>query len=286
MIPKQVEALFKFIDFLNDNKKVYINDYIPLCIELKALDEKRRDLNPDENYKSKQLYDKVQSEIKEKFSPLLDNIYSPITAKLQELEIWSGDEIFTSIWNNNIGDVGDFKRNFTSEDIDVVMEYKEKYISFRGETNSNFMCLSLIIRSLDEILKELFDFFKDTNENEFSSFEAKVVEGKNLEDAIKTLIRSREENLSFSIPLASIQGSVSKNQEKLISQVVQNNYHIGDKINTGEISSKSGQIIVGKENKNEITGSDELAKKSFQWTKWLGIIAIVVTIIIAIFQMK
>lgn len=286
MIPKQVVALFKFIDYLNDNKKEYIEEYIPICTELTVLDKKRRDLKPNENYISKQLYDKVQSEIEEKFSPLLDNVYIPITDKLKELEVWSGEEDFTSIWNNNIGDVCDFKRDFTTEDIDKVMESKQKYINFRVETNSNFMCLSLVIYSLDEILKELFDFFKDTNNNEFISFESKVIEGKDLEDAIKTLVENRDEKHSISIPTAAILGSSKLVQEVINPTIVKNNIHIGDKIKTGKISNDKGQISVGKGNTNEIGGSDELAKKSFHWQKWLGIVAIVLTIIIAILQMK
>lgn len=286
MIPKQVVALFKFIDYLDDNKKEYIEKYIPICTELAVLDKKRRDLNPNENYISKQLYDKVQSEIEEKFSPLLDNIYIPITGKLKELEVWSGEEDFTSIWNNNIGDVCDFKRDFTTEDIDKVMESKQKYINFRVETNSNFMCLSLVLYSLDEILKELFDFFKDTSNNEFISFERKVIEGKNLKDAIKTLIENRDETLSISIPSIDILGSRQQVQEISNPTIVKNNIHIGDKIKTGNISNDKGQVAVGKDIVNEMGGSDELAKKSFNWQKWLGIAAIVVTIIIAILQMK
>lgn len=285
MIPKQVEALFTFIDYLDDNKKEYIEKYIPLCIELNALDKERRNLNPRDNYLSKQQYDKVQSEIEEKFSPLIDNIYSPITAKLKELEIWSGDEVFTSIWNNNIDDVCNFKRDFTSEDVDIVMKYKRKYISFREETNSNFMCLALVIHGLDEILKELFDFFKDTTENEFGSFESKVVEAKSLEEALKKLVENKEENLAISIPTSSILGNTQPNQKELNPQIVQNNYHIANKIKTGKISTKAGQVIVGQSNKIELAGSDELAKKSFHWSKWLGIIGIIVTIIIAILQM-
>ena len=93
MIPSKIQALFTFIDYLNDNKNEYIEKYIPLTNELLELDKKRRVLNPNENYRSKQLYDEVQKEIDIKFPPLINYVYEPITNKLKQLEIWTGDEI-------------------------------------------------------------------------------------------------------------------------------------------------------------------------------------------------
>jgi FtsZ-binding cell division protein ZapB len=93
MIPQKIQALFDFIDFLDANKKEYIEKYIPLCNELSELDKQRSKLKPNENYKDKQSYECIQKEIKEKFEPITDNIYKPVTNKLRELGIWSRDDV-------------------------------------------------------------------------------------------------------------------------------------------------------------------------------------------------
>lgn len=286
MIPQKIQALFDFIDFLDLRKKEFIEKYIPLCNELRELDKQRSKLNPRENYKDKQSYKNIQKKIEEKFEPIIENIYKPITNKLRELGIWSGDEVYTSIWNNNISEIEDFKRNFIPEDIELVFHYKQKYLLFRSETNNDFLCLSFVFSNLDEIFKVLFDFFKDTDENEFDSFEAKTIELKDFGEIAKSLKENIGKNIKYSIPWETI------NKEKQIPSITEkletNHYNIinmRDKIEIGQISSNNGQINVGSDNKIKVDTNDELLKKSFSWQKWgviigavLAIIAILVTI--------
>jgi hypothetical protein len=284
MIPEKIKALFNFIDYLDKNKRVYLEEYIPLCNELKNLDKQRNGLNPNENYISKHQYDKIQNEIEEKFPSILSNIYTPITNKLKELEIWSGDEAYSSIWNNNISAISDFKRNFTSEDILQVMQYKQKYLNFRTETNSNFLCLSLIFQSLDEILKELFDFFKDTGENEFDSFETKIIKVNSMEEVLKGLKENKEGNVKFSIPTKTFFDNPNKKQIQTSTTKVKNKIVMGDKIKTGDITNTSGQISIGKKNTIKTNTNDEMAKKSFNWQKWgiiTGTILTIITILVS-----
>jgi hypothetical protein len=118
---------------------------------------------------------KIQNQITEKFKPIEQNIYLPVLKKLRELEIWAGDDAFASIWNGNISAISDFKKDFTAEDVSQVMSYKKKYLSFRIETNTNFLCLQLALSNLDETFKELFDFFKDTNETSLAVLKQKLL---------------------------------------------------------------------------------------------------------------
>jgi hypothetical protein len=173
-------------------------------------------LRPRENYIDKQLYDNLQNEIELKFNPIMENIYNLISLKLRELGIWSGDDVMTSIYNNNIGEILEFQKEFTSEDVEIIKDYKRKYISFRTQTNSNFMCLSLILSSLDEIYKILFDFFKDTSENEFKAFEAKIVSLDNIEELIQTFKDNKGQNIQYSIPLDSL---IDKKEKQIIKKL-------------------------------------------------------------------
>lgn len=287
MIPQKIQALFDFIDFLDLRKKEFIEKYIPLCNELRELDKQRSKLNPRENYKDKQSYENIQKKIEEKFEPITENIYKPITNKLRELGIWSGDEVYTSIWNNNISEIEDFKRNFIPEDIELVFHYKQKYLLFRSETNNDFLCLSFVFSNLDEIFKVLFDFFKDTDENEFDSFEAKTIELKDFGEIAKSLKENIGKNIKYSIPWETIN---KEKQTPSITEKLETNHYsfinMRDKIEIGQISSNNGQINVGSDNKIKVDTNDELSKKSFSWQKWGVIIGTVLTIIAILVTIK
>jgi hypothetical protein len=281
MIPQKIQALFDFIDFLDNNKNEYIEKYVPLCNELKELDNQRSTLKPQENYKDKQSYECIQQEIKEKFKPITENIYKPLTNKLQELGIWSGDDVYTSIWNNNISEIEDFKRNFSQEDTKQIFHYKHKYLGFRTETNNDFLCLSFVFSNLDEIYKLLFDFFKDTQENEFESFEAKTIEVKDFNEVARNLKDNIGKNVRYSIPNETIFDKRQTQQNTKIADIKNefNVFNMGDKIEVGNISNKSGQITVGKDNKTKVNANDDLSKKSFNWQKWGIIIGTIIAIV-------
>ena len=244
MIPKKVIAFFDFIDFLDERKIEYIEKYIPLCNELESLSLKRNKLKPDKNYIEKQEYDDIQNEISKKFKPIILNIYKPITDKLLQLGIWAGDDTYSSIWNRNISAINDLKVNFTSEDVIQILKYKAKYLSFRKETNSNFLSLQLIFHELDEVLKVLFDFFKTTSENEFDSFEAKSIEVKSLKEAIEGFLENSSKNIKFTIPINSLSNTIKQDHKD--SENLRNEFFMGDKIVVGDIGNNSGQIIIGK----------------------------------------
>lgn len=281
MIPQKIKAFFEFIDFLDQNKNNYIEKYIPLCEKLKELDMQRNLLKPNNNYKDKESYDIIQKEISEKMVPIKENIYKPITNKLKELGIWAGDVNYTSVWNNNISEISHFKRTFIKDDIKEIFKYKQKYLNFRTETNSNFLCLSFIFSDLDQLLKELFDFFKDTNENEFKSFEAKTIEVKSITEIAQDYKEKIGKNVKFSIPAESI-FCAKQNAELTKFTDIKNQYNvfnIGDKIEIVKNTKNKGNINLGNNNKISGCDNDEIAKQSFDWQKGETIIMIIIGIL-------
>lgn len=258
MIPPKIRALFDFIDYLDAQKSEYIEIYLPLCEELTVLASQRDEVNPDKNYIEKRKYDNIQSQIKEKFQPITDNICVPVLNRLRELGIWSGDDAYTSIWNGNISAVSELKKDFTDEDVTEVMNYKEKYLRFRIETNSNFLCLQFVFHELDEILKQLFDFFKDTDQNEFDGFETKTIEVHTMEEAIKGFIETKGKNVQFTFPNEDFFKRPGQAPSQPSLTTINYETIMGDKINVGNITNNSGQVIVGK----DITIADSLNERN------------------------
>jgi len=281
MIPQKIQLLFDFIDFLDKNKTNYIEKYIPLCNEINDLFKQRGVLKPNENYKDKHSYDKIQKQIKEKSEPITENICKPITSKLKELGIWLGDDVYTSIVSNNISEISDFKRDFSEEDTQIVFQYKQKYLSFRTETNSDFLCFSFMFSNLDEIMKELFDYFKDTKENEFDKFETKTIKVGYFSELEQNIKENTGENVKYSILNENVFGKKHTTQAPNIAGIKNefNVYNMGDKIKIGDISNNSGQITFGKDNKTEVNSNDDIAKKSFRWQKRDTIITTIIGII-------
>lgn len=280
MIPQQIQRLFEFVDFLDNNKAEYIKTYIPLCNEYEILDRQKKELNPNGNYRDRQQYDNIQTQIEAKFSPIKENVYTPITNKLRELEIWSDDDTYASIWNNNISAISDFKKNFSEKDIQQIMMYKQKYISFRTETNTHFYCLSLVFQEIDEVLKELFDFFKDTNENEFDSFETKTIEVSSIAEDMKGISDNIGRNVGFSIPIENVidfsKESQMQTQPNRKTEII-----MGDKIEVGDISDNSGQISINNRGQSNQKVTKTTEPKNSKWII-AGVIVAVVGVIVAI----
>lgn len=254
MIPERIQALFDFIDYLDSKKVEYIETYIPLCDELNSLDIQRSKLKPRSNYIDKQKYDAIQKKITQKFQPITQNIHTPVLNRLKELKIWSGDDVFTSIWNNNSSAIFDFKERFELDDLAKVTAYKQKYLSFRKETNSNFLGLQFVFSNLDEIYKELFDFFKDTDENEFESFETKRVEVNSIVDAVQGFAANKEA-VSFSMPQRSLLDYQNLRQyyphlypqSPTQSPTIKNEIIMGNKIQVGDITGHGNILNTGNE---------------------------------------
>lgn len=251
MITERIQALFDFIDYLDSKKAEYLQKYIPLCIELNNLDTYRSTLKPKSNYIDKQKYDEIQKVIKEKFEPINLNVHIPLLNKLKELKIWSGDDVFTSIWNNNSSAIHDFKNNFESEDVANVILHKHKYLNFRKETKSDFLGLKFVISNLDEIYRELFDFFKDTSENEFESFETKTDQANSIDEAVKRFEENKSTNVRFSILQENLfdYQNVRQYYPHFYNQspTIKNEIIMGHKIQFGDITGDGNILNTGNE---------------------------------------
>jgi len=200
MITKEIQNIFEFISFLDSNKKDYIEKYLPICEELDELSIQRNQLKPLDNYRDKLTHDILNKELDPKFDILYSQIYKPVMDKLTELKIWSGDKALSSISNNISSTAINFKSSFEADDVAVVILHKNKYLNFRRETNSGFFTLDLVFSLLDRDLKEQFDYFKDSSEDEFESLGVKLIQCNSLEEAIRLHQENPLQNKRFSIP--------------------------------------------------------------------------------------
>lgn len=174
MISDKIKALFQYIEYLHSNIENF-NQFSGLIKELEKLNYERANLKPEKNYKDKLLYDNIQAELDNKFKILQDGTANLIKNKAKELNVCNPDKTET-LWNRNISEIDKLKKEFDEKDLSTIFEHKNKYIQFRTETAHNYFSLKFFFDDLDEILKELFDYFKESeNENEFEKFESKEI---------------------------------------------------------------------------------------------------------------
>lgn len=187
MISDKIKALFQFIEFLHSNTKNF-KQYDEVIDQLYALNSERSKVNPRNNFSEKLKYDEVQEEIKRTFKIIQDNVVSPIKDKAKELNICSFENEPLYSWRGVESDIFNLKENFSKDDIPKILSQKGKYIEFRTETNCTYF-QDFFFSELDEVLKGLFDFFKETDENEFEAFETTTVQVDSIDELVDHIQR-------------------------------------------------------------------------------------------------
>lgn len=186
MITPKIKNLFHFIEFLHSNIENF-NQYENEINELYLLDKERQKINPLKNFAEKLEYDKIQLQIKDKHKVFQENIIQPIKDKANELSICNPDESRT-LWNRNIAEITELKNNFSNEDLPVIFSHKNKYLEYRTKTKGEaFFGLGYFFDDLDQVLKELFNYFKETEQNEFEAFETKAIRVNYITEAVELL---------------------------------------------------------------------------------------------------
>lgn len=180
----KIKALFDFIEYLNSNIENF-NQYNGLIKDLEQLDKERNQLKPRNNYKDKQQYDKIQAELESKFKTLQDNTANLIKAKAKELNVCSFENEPNYSFNGVEAEIRQLKDNFSNEDLPEIFKHKSQYLEYRSQTHGTFLSLQFFFDELDEITKSLFDYFKDTDRNEFEAFEIKAIPVNSIAEAIQ-----------------------------------------------------------------------------------------------------
>lgn len=189
MIPYKIKVLFEFIEYLYSNIDNF-NQYESILNEARFLKKEKSKLKPDLNFSDKMKSDELQEGIIEKFEVVKGNIIIPIINKSIELDICdfsNENEKLSGSWRNKYhSEILHFKKNFNREDLPEIFSFKKKYLEFRTKTKGEtYLGLDFFFGDLDDVTKDLFDFFKVTDFNEFESFEKKAITAINIQEVGK-----------------------------------------------------------------------------------------------------
>ena len=196
MITPKIKSLFQFIEYLNSNIENF-NQHNDLIKELEQLHNERNQLKPQNNYRDKQQFDKAKVELESKFKTLQDNTANLIKAKARNLNLCNFDNEPNYSFNGVETEIRLLKDNFCNDDLPEIFKRKSQYLEYRSQTHSTFLSLQYFFNDLDETTKSLFDYFKDTQQNEYELFEAKTVLVNSFEDAAKELKKGSEQRIEL-----------------------------------------------------------------------------------------
>ena len=184
MITPKIKALFQFIEYLHSNIDSF-NLNNDLIKELELLAEERQKVIHKRTFKDKLKYNEVQAEIETKFKTLQGNTANLIKAKAEELNICNFGNRSHHSFNGIETDIDQLKENFSKDDLPEIFKHKQQYIEYRTKTHKTFLSLGFFINELDEITKNLFDYFKETEQNEFENFETKAIPVNDIDEMVK-----------------------------------------------------------------------------------------------------
>ena len=211
MITPKIKALFQFIEFLHSNIDNF-KQYDEAINELHLLDEERQKVSSKKTFKDKLKYDEVREQFEDKFNIIQENILQPIRTKATELNICDLNKTETLYWNST--EIHELKEYFSKDDLPEIFSHKNKYLEYRTATKGEaFFRLVSFFDDLDEVLKTLFDFFKETEQNEFEAFETKVIQVNDIDEAVK-LFRSGKFH-KFTLPNNFLNPSTIQEQNNI-----------------------------------------------------------------------
>lgn len=159
------KSILEFIDYLHDNRSHMKDDVktIEKCIEIG--NRQFLELKPRENYKDMREFNKLQSEKEELYHNLTWN--NLITSKAKELKLY--ENLTIEIRNNlnpgkHLGDHIKPTEEIKPAEEKKIIEAKEKYLTFRKETDfCSFLTGSLFL-DLDSALISFFGAFTDVSD--------------------------------------------------------------------------------------------------------------------------
>jgi hypothetical protein len=222
MITPKIKALFQFIEYLHSNIDNF-NLNNELIQKLELLKDEQDKLKPKKSFKDKLKFDELQNEIENKFKILQDNTAKPLKAKAKELNLCNFNNEPIYFFNDIEKEIYLFKENFIKDDLPEIFKRKQQYIEYRQQTHKTFLSLAFFIDELDEITKSLFDFFKETDQKEFETFEKKIIEVDSIEEAIQVFTNKKHKDIRFWLTTFFEKQEQTKHEYKSYKREIENN---------------------------------------------------------------
>jgi hypothetical protein len=243
MITPKIKALFRFIEYLHSNIDNF-NRNNELIKELELLNEERQKVSSKRNFTDKLRYNEIQAEIEQKFKVLQDNTATLIKGKAKELNVCNFDNEPNYSFNGIEAEIHQLKESFSRKDLPEIAKRKRQYIEYRQNTHKTFLSLGFFIDELDGITKSLFDYFKDTGQNEYEAFETKTFEAGSIKEAVQIYFNEAHKDQRFWLSSFIEEIEQTKPSYKSFQKDIENNGWVVFKTEMGTVKIYAPELAV------------------------------------------
>lgn len=167
------KSILEFIEYLYENRG-YMKDDVKTIEKCREIDNRQfLELKPKENYKDMREFKKIQSEKEELYDSLTwDNL---IIKKAKELKLYENSTLdIRNRLNTTMHLMDDIK---PAEEAEII-EAKEKYLTFRKETDFCSFLTGFLFMDLDRALTEFFGAFTDVSDMKRTQTESPALQSE------------------------------------------------------------------------------------------------------------
>ena len=176
--------VLEFIDYLHENRS-YMKDDVRTIEKIRGIGGKQHRLKPKESYKDARKFNELQTEMESELDNLIWN--NLITSKAKELNLYEGDSTIDLRNNLNPAIHLDFIK---TAEADEIIKAKDKYLTFRKETDFCNFLNGLLFRDLDLALIDFFGAFTDVSDMKRTQTESPAPQPEADPVVIETMINN------------------------------------------------------------------------------------------------
>ena len=152
------KSILEFIDYLHKNRS-YMKDDVRTIEKIRGIGGKQHRLKPKESYKDARKFNELQTEMESELNSLTWN--NLIIEKAKELKLYENSTLdIRNRLNTTMHLMDDIK---PAEEAEII-EAKEKYLTFRKETDFCSFLTGFLFMDLDRALTEFFGAFTDVSD--------------------------------------------------------------------------------------------------------------------------
>ena len=153
------KSILEFIEYLYENRG-YMKDDVKTIEKCREIDNRQfLELKPKENYKDMREFKKIQSEKEELYDSLTwDNL---IRTKAKELKLYENSTLDI---RNRLDTTMHLMDDIKPAEATEIIKAKEKYLTFRKETDFCSFLIEPLFYDLDRALTEFFGAFTDVSD--------------------------------------------------------------------------------------------------------------------------
>lgn len=150
---KKVSNLLLMVEFLHGMLDDF-KRFQPTLEKIEQLNKENGAIDRS-NFHGRKRHEQIKREILELAEPIKQAITEPIKSKVAELNLCNWND-GTTLWNWNISDVEDFKREAQENDATLIVDNYQLYKEFKATPPPFYHGF---FSELDEILNELYSYF-------------------------------------------------------------------------------------------------------------------------------